>query len=203
MVIPTPSILYTFRRCPYAIRARLAIAISGVAVQMHEVDLRNKPSAMLACSPKGTVPVLRLPDGAVIDESLDIMKWALRQNDPEEWLDGSADLSPESRSLILENDNAFKRALDRYKYAGRYPEHTAIFYREQGELFLEKLNGRLTAQAYLLGSQPRLADMAILPFIRQFAAVDRDWFNQSPYAALTNWLDMLLASTLFLATMRR
>lgn len=170
---------------------------------MHEVDLRNKPPAMLACSPKGTVPVLQMPDGTVIDESLDIMGWALRQNDPESWLDGSAELSAESRTLIQENDSDFKRALDRYKYAGRYPERPAIYYRGQGELFLEKLNARLTAHAYLLGGQPRLADMAILPFIRQFAEVDRGWFNQSPYAALNNWLDALLASPLFLTVMRR
>jgi len=199
---PIP-ILYTFRRCPYAIRARLAIAVSGVAVQMCEVDLRNKPQAMLACSPKGTVPVLHLPDGCVIDESLDIMCWALGINDPASWLDGGTAFSVEALALIQENDGEFKRALDRYKYAGRFPEHPADFYRAQGEAFLLKLNARLTMHAYLFGSRISMADMALLPFIRQFVEVDRDWFNQLPYDPLQRWFDALLKSSLFLAVMRK
>jgi len=199
---PIP-ILYTFRRCPYAIRARLAIAVSGVAVQMCEVDLRHKPRAMLDCSPKGTVPVLHLPNGTVIDESIDIMGWALGINDPASWLDGRTACSAEAFALIQENDGEFKRALDRYKYAGRFPEHPADFYRAQGEVFLLKLNTRLAAHAYLLGSRISDADMAILPFIRQFAEVDSDWFNQSPHDPLKRWLDALLKSSLFLAVMRK
>ena len=199
---PIP-ILYTFRRCPYAIRARLAIAVSGVAAQMCEVDLRHKPQAMLDCSPKGTVPVLHLPDGTVIDESIDIMGWALGINDPASWLDGRTACAAEPLSLIQENDGEFKRALDHYKYAGRFPEHPADFYRAQGEAFLLKLNARLTTQAYLLGSQIRIADMAIFPFVRQFAEVDRAWFNQSPYDPLKRWLRTLLASPLFVAVMQK
>ena len=199
---PIP-ILYTFRRCPYAIRARLAIAVSGVAAQMCEVDLRHKPQAMLDCSPKGTVPVLHLPDGTVIDESIDIMSWALSINDPASWLDGRTACAAEALSLIQENDGEFKHALDHYKYAGRFPEHPADVYRAQGEAFLLKLNARLITHAYLLGSQVRVADMAIFPFVRQFAEVDRAWFNQSPYDPLKRWLRTLLASPLFVAVMRK
>ena len=201
--MPAPPLLYTFRRCPYAIRARLAVTVSGVAVSLQEVSLRDKPSAMLACSPKGTVPVLVLPDGTVIDESLDIMRWALRQHDPQDWLQGGVAISDEARGLIGENDGAFKHALDRYKYAGRHPEQSPISYRQQGESFLAKLNERLTHQHALCGPHISIADIAIFPFVRQFAEVDRGWFDASEYAALKHWLDQRIASLLFISVMKK
>ena len=196
-------LLYTFRRCPYAIRARLAIKVSGVEVDKFEVDLRDKPKVLLDCSPKGTVPVLQFADGSVIEESLDIMQWALAINDPEAWLDGSNGSSAETLALIQQNDGPFKSALDRYKYAVRFPEHPAATYREQAEVFLSELNARISKQGYLMRNQPSLADMAIFPFIRQFANVDNDWFYQSKYKHLNKWLDKYLASTLFNAIMQK
>lgn len=196
-------LLYTFRRCPYAIRARLAIKISCVDVDKCEVDLRNKPSALLECSPKGTVPVLQFPDGKVIEESLEIMQWALAINDPEKWLDGDDGPSYETLGLIEQNDGSFKASLDRYKYAVRFPEHPAAFYREQAEVFLAELNSRISKQDYLMRNWPGMADMAIFPFIRQFANVDNDWFYQSKYHHLIKWLDTLLASPLFNAVMQK
>ena len=132
-------LLYTFRRCPYAIRARLAIKVSGIKVDKCEVDLRNKPKALLDCSPKGTVPVLQFSDRSVIEESLDIMQWALGINDPEEWMDGSNGPSAKILALISYNDGPFKTALDRYKYAVRFPEHPAATYREQAEDFFIRI----------------------------------------------------------------
>lgn len=196
-------LLYTFRRCPYAIRTRLAIKISGIEVEKCEVDLRNKPKALLDCSPKGTVPVLQFSDGSVIEESLDIMQWALAINDPEEWMDSGNGPSAETLALIHQNDGSFKAALDRYKYAVHFPEYPAETYREQAEVFLLELNVRISKQGYLMRNRPGLADMAIFPFIRQFANVDTDWFYQSKYKYLNKWLDTFLASTLFNAVMQK
>ncbi|HVK56380.1 MAG TPA: glutathione S-transferase [Burkholderiales bacterium] len=196
-------VLYTFRRCPYAIRARLAIKVSGIEVEMREVDLRNKPQSMLACSPKGTVPVLQLADGAVIEESLDIMRWALAINDPHGWMEGGSDLSVEALTLVDQNDGSFKRYLDRYKYAERYPEHPADYHREQAEVFLSELESRLGKHTYLTGERPSVSDAAIFPFVRQFAHVDREWFYASRYERLKVWLDGWLQSSLFEAVMRK
>ncbi len=190
-------ILYTFRRCPYAMRARLAIAVSGVRVEPREIALRNKPQAMLAISPKGTVPILQLVDGRVLEESLDIMLWALALNDPQQWLQGEKSLPEAAKALIDTNDGPFKFWLDHYKYADRYPEHPAEHYRQQGEGFLQHLERLLGAQDYLLGAQLSIADMAVFPFIRQFAAVDKAWFAASGYVRLQGWLDERLASDLF------
>ena len=193
-------LLYSFRRCPYAIRARLALAISGVAVEFYEVDLKAKPERMLQLSPKGTVPVLVLPDGGVIDESLDIMRWALRQHDPLCMLDGFSD---EVKGLIDRNDGEFKFALDRYKYPERYPEYPMLHYRAQGDFFLSDLNARLDLQDYLFGDKPGIADLALMPFIRQFAQVDRAWFDASPYLSLRKWLEKWIASDVFIKAMRK
>ncbi|MGS0741505.1 glutathione S-transferase [Glaciimonas sp. GG7] len=203
--MPALPTLYTFRRCPYAIRARLAVKMSGVAVNMVEVSLRNKPQAMLDCSTKGTVPVLQLQDGTVIAESLDIMQWALAINDPQQWLDGRAALSPEAAALIAQNDGPFKQHLDRYKYAERFPEFPAHYYREQGGVFLAVLNDRLASQAFLMGETISFADIAIVPFIRQFAHVDKAWFyaSPSPHPHVIRWLDGLLGSSLFLSVMEK
>lgn len=192
MINPLP-ILYSFRRCPYAIRARLAIAYTGIPVEIREVHLKNKPEHMLAISPKGTVPVLQLPDGRVIDESLYIMRWALTQHDPENWLDAGAD----SERLIQWNDGDFKYYLDRYKHADRYPENPASYYRSQGKIFLAELENKLSQTSYLGGSHFSVVDAAVFPFIRQFAAVDSQWFTSLPHQYLNNWLNVLLASDLF------
>jgi glutathione S-transferase len=190
-------ILYSFRRCPYAIRARLAITYAGITVEIREVQLKHKPEQMLAISPKGTVPVLQLPDGKVIDESLVIMRWALAQNDPERWLDAGED----AEKLIQWNDGEFKYYLDRYKYADRYPEFPALYSRNEGEKFLAELETKLSQNQHLIGRHCSIADAAIFPFIRQFAAVDYQWFNSSNYPHLKSWLSELIESDLFLAVM--
>ncbi|AZC37266.1 glutathione S-transferase [Pseudomonas chlororaphis] len=195
--------LYSFRRCPYAMRARLALRYSGVPLEIVEVSLKAKPAEMLALSPKGTVPVLSV-DGRVIDESLDIMRWALAQHDPQDWLlkdDGPAQQRIEA--LIEENDQVFKLHLNRYKYAERYPEQPMEYYRGQGELFLRQLDELLSQRDYLLAEHPSLADMALAPFVRQFAHVDREWFAQTPYRHLQRWLQRFLESELFVAVMAK
>jgi len=189
-------ILYTFRRCPYAIRARLAIEYAGIDVDQREIELKNKPQPMLDVSPKGTVPVLILKDGTVIDESLDIMCWAINIHDPADWLHCKL-----PSSLILENDGDFKKHLDHYKYADRFPEHPVEYYRDQAELFLRKLEQLLLRNQYLAGDQPTLVDYAILPFIRQFSLVDKQWFDQAPYPAVRQWLDNHLQGELFTSVM--
>lgn len=196
-------LLYTFRRCPFAIRARLAIKISGVEVTMQEVSLRAKPNDLLECSPKGTVPVLKFADGSVLEESLDIMHWALSINDPEHWLDRSTEASTEAMALIRRNDGSFKSALDLYKYAVRFPEHSEEYYREQAETFLVDLNDRLSKDGYLMGNHFTLPDMAIFPFIRQFSNVNQDWFYASKYHHLIHWLDRLMESELFQSVMQK
>lgn len=184
-------------------RARMALHASGVAVELREIELRNKPAHLLAVSPKGSVPVLILPDASVIDESWDIMQWALRQHDPENWLgEQEADLVA-AAPLIKHNDTRFKHALDRYKYADRYPEFSRIDYRHQGESFLQALEVRLQTTRYLLGNAPSIADAAIFPFIRQFAEVDKDWFAHSPYPALRIWLTEFINSPRFAAVMQK
>lgn len=193
------TLLYSFRRCPYAMRARLALRYSGVCVRIIEVSLKAKPAEMLALSPKGTVPVLSV-NGEVIDESLAIMQWALAQHDPDNWrLQGD----PSVLALIDENDQGFKYHLDRYKYAERYPEHPMEHYRAEGEVFLQKLERLLEDRAYLLAHHPSLADMALAPFVRQFAHVDRDWFARAPYPRLQRWLEALLQSPLFIGVMAK
>lgn len=196
-------VLYSFRRCPYAMRARLALCYAAQAVELREIVLRAKPAEMLAISPKGTVPVLQLPDGQVIEQSLEIMQWALQQHDPLSWLPTDADGQGHVLTLIAQNDGAFKANLDRYKYPNRYPEQDAIFYRDQGEQFLAQLEDRLTLQAYLCSDQISLADVAIFPFIRQFAQVDRAWFDQADYPRVQAWLAEWLDSRLFAHVMQK
>jgi len=197
---PLP-VFYSFRRCPYAMRARLALAVAETAVELREIELRDKPQAMLAMAPKGTVPVLWLANGEVIAESLDIMFWALRQRDPWRWL--AADGEPDAGPLLGWNDGDFKAALDRYKYADRYPEQPALYYRRQGEAFLAELETRLNRRRFLCAERFTLADAAILPFIRQFAAVDPNWFERSPYPAVNRWLRRFTASALFASVMSK
>ena len=194
------ALLYSYRRCPYAMRARMALSYAGIAYQLHDISLKDKPAGLLAVSPKGTVPVLVLPDGGVLEQSLDIMHWALQQHDPSRWLDIDRD---NSQALISENDGAFKQALDKYKYASRFPEQSAASYRSQAEVFLCKLEQALQERPFLSGAHLSLTDVAIFPFIRQFAAVDANWFAQAAYPKLQAWLQARLESSLFLGVMSK
>jgi glutathione S-transferase len=182
-------ILYSFRRCPYAMRARLALATSGTVCVLREVVLARKPTALLLASPKGTVPVLVLPDGQVLDQSLDIMLWALRRNDPKRWLPKSPQALEASLRLIAECDGDFKANLDRYKYPNRYALPGGAVHRESAAQFLKTLDATLTAQCFLNGPHFGLADAAIAPFVRQFAHTDPAWFSGQPWSALQQWLD--------------
>lgn len=193
------ALLYSFRRCPYAMRARLALRYSGVPVRIIEVSLKAKPAEMLALSPKGTVPVLNV-DGQVIEESLEIMQWALAQNDPDNWL---LQGDPAVFALIAENDQDFKYHLNRYKYAERYPEQPMEQYRAGGEVFLQKLETLLAERDYLMANHLTLADAALAPFVRQYAHVDRVWFADTPYKRLQTWLERFLDSGLFIAVMAK
>ena len=191
-----PPILYSFRRCPYAMRARLALLASRTTCEIREVKLSAKPPELLAISPKATVPVLLLPEGRVIDESLDIMRWALARNDPEGWLDRSDD------ALIACNDGPFKHHLDRYKYPDRHEADPAE-HRAAALDLLRPLDARLQASPYLCGDAMGLADAALMPFVRQYAETDRAWFDALPLPGLQAWLARLTASPWFDAAMVR
>lgn len=194
-------ILYSFRRCPYAMRARLGILFAGLQVELREIVLRDKPAQMLAISPKGTVPVLQLVDEQVLEESRDIMLWALESQDPQGLLDATR--LKLAMALIEQNDQQFKQWLDRYKYADRYPEMTQLEYRQQGEVFLQQLEQLLQDQDFLLGDKVSIADIGIMPFIRQFAHVDRQVFSELPYPNLQRWLNNWLQHPLFLQAMHK
>ena len=196
-------ILYSFRRCPYAIRARLAVKYSGTRVEIREVLLAEKPQDMLDCSPKGTVPVLKLPDQPVIDESFDIMLWSLTLNDPDNWLGSDNEFLQETKRLIKINDGSFKEHLDHYKYAARFPEYSADHYRDEATDFIQKLENLLNKNQYLLCDHITIADIAIFPFIRQFAYVDKGWFDQTQYKKLQLWLNYLLDQPLFSEVMHK
>ncbi|MEX5586906.1 glutathione S-transferase [Pseudomonas urmiensis] len=196
-------ILYSFRRCPWAMRARLALRYAGCAVQVCEVAMKNKPAELLALSPKGTVPVLATADG-VLEESLDIMRWALAQNDPQDWrLQADPAAAQHAEALIARNDSAFKTQVNLYKYAERYPEHSRQHYRQQAEPWLAELEGLLEGRPYLLARHPSLADAALLPLMRQFAGVEPQWFAEAAYPRVRSWLQGWLASELFKAVMAK
>ena len=188
-------VLYSFRRCPYAMRARMALWVAGVTVELREVKLAAKPSALLAASPKGTVPVLVLPDGTVIDQSLDIMRWALERDDPEGWLAG------EDAALNAANDGPFKHHLDRAKYPGRYQEDGVTDHRAAALALLAPLELRLEQTPYLCGARRGFTDIALFPFIRQFAAIDPAWFAAQGLPSVQAWLEGLLTSKLFASVM--
>lgn len=181
-------LLYSFRRCPYAMRARLALLASGQVCDHREVLLKDKPSAMLEASPKGTVPVLVLSDGQVIDESLDVAFWALKQSDPHSWLSPWSNGSEDADGLIEWNDGEFKHHLDRYKYASRYEDADAEVHYAEGAKFLSDLNKRLEANAYLDGDEFTFLDAAIAPFVRQFRIADPDRFDDGPWQWVTSWV---------------
>ncbi len=191
----TLPILYTFRRCPYAMRARLAIELSGLKIEYREILLRDKPKSMLEASPKGTVPVLVVNVKTIIDESIDIIFWALQRSDPDNYLDYS--VLKMAKKLIEVNDLGFKPKLDCYKYAVRFPERSEIEYRYDCMKYLQTLNDLLATNKYLLGEKPTIADIAIFPFVRQFAFVDKTWFDSTKYKYLQKWLNHHLESDLF------
>ncbi|MEM6339228.1 MAG: glutathione S-transferase [Pseudomonadota bacterium] len=190
-------ILYSFRRCPYAMRARMALHYSKINCELREVSLKNKPDSLINISPKATVPVMHLPDGTIIDESLDIIHYAISQNDPEGIADVSDDLQEQIDELITINDSEFAPLLRKYKYFEKYPEESQESYRKQIEAnFLAKYEKMLDGNKFLFGKKS-IADIAILPFIRQFAFVDEEWFFNSPYKNLINWLNMAIESDVF------
>jgi len=201
-------ILYSFRRCPYAMRARIALLLMDIPVELREVELKNKPEEMLKLSPKGTVPVLQLTDGSILEESLDVVRWALEINAKREaplqvlgeyWLsDFTEDLA-----LIKECDEIFTPILNRYKYHVGYPEHSQEYYRDQATEFLKGWDTRLTEHAFLLGESASLADIAIFPFVRQFALVDDKWFWASVHKQIIRWLDSWLESKAFTTCMTK
>ncbi|MCP2729327.1 glutathione S-transferase [Limnofasciculus baicalensis] len=196
-------ILYSFRRCPYAMRARLALVVSNCVCELREVVLRDKPQEMLAVSPKGTVPVLIDLNGRVIDESIDIMLWALAQHDPEKWLMPEEGNLAAMLELISQCDRGFKYHLDRYKYPNRYEDTDGIVHRNEGYLYLERLNQQLSKTRYLFGNSVALADMAIAPFIRQFAHTDLDWFNEQQLPHLHDWLARFVDSEIYNRVMNK
>jgi glutathione S-transferase len=195
--------LFSFRRCPYAIRARMALAVSGAELDLVEVSLKNKPERMLQLSPKGTVPVVELDDGTILEESLDIMLWTLNNHDPKGWLGPDDATRIEMLSLIKENDGDFKHHLDRTKYAIRFEGADPEVHRQAAKGFLDRLSERLNHHSQLMGPNPLLADWAILPFIRQFANIDRDRFDQTTHPKLRQWLDHGLSSELFQSVMKK
>lgn len=178
-------------------RARMAVAVSGVRVDLREVVLRDKPQELIEASSKATVPVLVLPDATVIEESLDIMRWALGRNDPEGWL------ASDDQGLIEQNDGAFKAALDRYKYPHRYGLADGIEYRDKGLVILRDLDARVSEHSFFGGERRGLTDIAIFPFVRQFAATDQAWFDAQLLPALHSWFGELLGSDLFASIMHR
>ena len=194
-----PPILYSFRRCPYAMRARMAMMYSGVVCELREVLLKDKPQAMLDISAKGTVPVLQLTD-KVIDESVDVMRWALRQNDPKGWNHDEL-----SSDLLKRNDGEFKSHLDHYKYFERFPEEEQVVYFERALAFIDTLESNMitnpSGEHYLLSPDLSAIDVAIFPFVRQFAHVDRNAFERLPFAKVKSWLASRLESALFSSVM--
>lgn len=200
--MPLP-VLYSFRRCPYAIRARMAIAYADklenpLKLELREIVLKNKPAEMLAVSPKGTVPVLVLHSAEVIEESREVIDWALAHNDP----DGLQ--TAEAAIWLDECDGEFKHWLDRYKYADRFPEQDEAHYREQGEQFLSKLEAQLAQHKFILGDAISIADVGVFPFVRQFAFVNKNCFDAgTSYPHLQGWLQYWLESDLFLSVMKK
>lgn len=190
-------VLYSFRRCPYCMRAHMALKKTGIKIELREVKLNAMPEEALAISPHETVPVLALTDGTVIDESWDIVKWALAQNDVDNWSGEDNEFLLDAEILIETNDYSFKTDLDHYKYADRHPEHSQLHYRKKCEEFIDELEGMLTENRHLLADQLSLADIGVFPFVRQFSLVDKEWFDQAPYPRVQQWLADMIDSELF------
>jgi len=198
-MFPLPGpILWSFRRCPYAIRARMAVLSAGLQVELREIKLNDKPQAFLSSSPSATVPNLQTRDVS-LDESLDIMTWALDQNDPQSLLE----MPEDGHALIAQNDGPFKAALDHTKYAVRYPDLDPAEERSKASDFIHSLNTCLSARPFLMDDRATLADLAIFPFVRQFAHIDRTWFDAQPWPEVIRWLDGFLQSADFQAAMAK
>ena len=195
--------LYTFRRCPYAMRARMALAYCGQNFEIREILLQDKPAHMLSLSSKGTVPVLVLVDGRILDESLDVMSWALEQHDPDDWNVLSDAQRKTGAALVKANDGDFKFCLDRYKYSSRFPEKTMEQWRDEGLMFLKQLQQALSQHRYLLGEKLSFVDVALFPFVRQFAHVDLEWFKNTGLNRLIAWYEEHMASELFASVMKK
>ena len=197
-------ILYSLRQCPYAMRARLGLLLAQQRVMLRDIVMTNIPKEMIEASPKGEVPVLVLNDGTVIDESIDIMRWALKINDPQDLLyKNHPNLVEEIQCFIEQNDNEFVEALKKYKAASRYHDDTEVERRKECEVFIKDIESRLSKQEFIFGNVPSLADYAILPFIRQFSRVDRKWYLQSPYTKLRSWLEQHYQNPLFSKAMKK
>jgi len=199
------AVLWSFRRCPYAMRGRMGLKASGLTYEHREIILRDKPQDMLNASSKGTVPVFIKEDGDVIEESLDLLKWALTQNDPQGWLNCDLD---EANNLITANDTDFKHHLDRYKYASRYNDGAKrgdvdMNHRLEAEKHIQNLENRLAGGPYLLGDKQTIADIAIFPFMRQFANVEPDWWSSAPYPNTRDWLTRHIESDMFKSIMTK
>ncbi|NNU16366.1 glutathione S-transferase [Parvularcula sp. ZS-1/3] len=190
--------LYSFRRCPYAMRARMALVVTGQRVMLRELILRDKPPEMLAASPKGTVPVLVLPNGEVIDESLAVMDWAASKAP-----DAFGLPTPDGAQLIERNDGQFKRDLDRYKYPTRYEDVDPLEHRASGAEFLTAIDEALSGTGQLQGQEAGYTDYAVFPFIRQFRIADPEWFDAQPWPQLHPWLQAHITSDLFKQIMRK
>ncbi len=197
-------ILYSLRNCPYAMRARIAIFKSKQTILLRDLVLSNKPEEMIAASPKATVPVLVLADGTVIDESLEVMLWALKETDPDDLLHSHiTNALPDMFQLINDFDQDFKLCLEQYKCAKRYRENDLFEHRENCEVYIKKLEQRLTKHLFLMSDKESLADIALLPFIRQFARIERQWYLQSPYPNVRQWLNNYLQSSMFTKVMAK
>lgn len=198
----TLPVLYSFRRCPYAMRARLDLRYAGVRLELREVDLNALPEALVTRVPDNqTVPVLVLPEGRVLDESWDVLLWALRCHDPDAWLGEGESHRLRAEQWIEMNDYSFKADLDHYKYADRYPEYPQAHYREEASEFIQEIEEQLAQTPFLLGDSLSVADIGLLPFVRQFAFVDKAWFDAQPWPHVQAWLDAFLNSALFAAVM--
>ncbi len=198
-------VLYTFIRCPYAMRARMALIYAGIEFDAREVELSNKPPQLLKVSPKGTVPVLVFPDGTVLEQSMDIIRWAVQQHDPDGWTSYPEDIRAQIDHLILTNDSIFKDNLNHYKYPTRYPSdpNSAEFYRHECEKFINYLEDLLMGHDYLFGNTPSIADIALFPFVRQFSMVDPEWFLDAPYQRIQEWLFKISDSRIFEIAMQK
>lgn len=203
MTVVSVPVLYSFRRCPYAMRARLALQASGIDIELRDIALKNKPAELLSVSPKGTVPVLVLANGVVIEQSLDIMLWALQQSDSQAWLPRDTLALHDALACIATNDGPFKQALDRYKYPARFALADGMAHREQGAQTLLDVERRLSAQRYLNGTHWGFLDAAIAPFVRQFAHTDKAWFAAQDWPHLQRWLEEFEASAAFAAVMQK